>query len=73
MVGCAGSPVCIEHVDVTLTRSKVKVSLLRQCAADSSKLTVDYDSMGPGYSMLEPGLSISLPVGGRVTSKFAKC
>jgi len=63
VVGYASSPICIVHADMILTRSKVKVEvtgfwtsenctllcLSRSSAilAWSSKLIVDYDSMGP--------------------------
>jgi len=43
MVGYAGSPMCVMHVDVNLTRFKVKLAFL----VWSSKLMVDYDSMVP--------------------------
>ena len=62
MVGFAGSPICIVHVDLTLTGSKVKIKVIEllkfqrlyfsrsvssAILAWSSKLMVDYDIMGP--------------------------
>jgi len=57
MVGCGGCPVCIVHDDMTLTRSKVKVTqqlkfLKLHCSRSissailmcSSKLMADYDN-----------------------------
>ena len=64
MVRHAGSPVCIAHADMTLTWSKVKVtdllkfrklhfsaSISSSILACSSKLVVDYDSMGPNLQL----------------------
>jgi len=64
MVGPTGSPTRIVHVDMTLTRSNVKVtgllkfrklhfsrSISSTISACSSKLMVDHDSMGPGLQL----------------------
>jgi len=65
MVGHAGSPTHIVHVDMTLTRSKVKVTALLKfrklqfsrsissaILAWSSKLMVDRDSTGPSLQLI---------------------
>jgi len=84
MVGLAGSPTRTVYVDVTLTRSKVKVmdhlnfrqlpitalstSISSATFAWSSKLMVDVDSMGPG---LQPvGACFSNFVLGKVSLQF---
>ena len=85
MVGHAGSPICIAHADAdprsrsrSLTLSifvnlQFSTSISSAIFLWSSKLMVDYDSMGPVYSYSEPDFGISAPVGGHVTSKFVKC
>ena len=67
MVGPAGSPTCTVYVDVTLTRSKVKVkvtelpklrkvhfsrSISSAISAWSSKLMVGGHSMGSGLELV---------------------
>jgi len=49
MVGYAGSPMCVMHVDVNLTRFKVKLAFL----VWSSKMMVDYDSTGPSLHLFQ--------------------
>jgi len=64
MFGNAGSPICIVHVDMTLTGSKVNVtglvkfqklhfsrSISSATLAWSSKVMVDDDSTGPTGSL----------------------
>jgi len=49
-------------------------SIFANCIlAWSSKLMVDYDSMGLVHSYSKPNVRISPPVGGYMTSKFVKC
>jgi len=85
-VGESGSPVCIVHIDVSLTWSKVKVKVTDlkfrklHCSTSTSSAmhrdhnwrvnTILWDLV---YSFSEPDFLISSPVGGHVTSKFAKC
>ena len=38
MVGCAGSPVCLVHADMTLMQSKVKVMVMVMQAMTISRL-----------------------------------
>jgi len=65
MVGHAGSPTGIVHADVTLTRSKVKVtgllkfrklhfsrSVSSAISAWSSKVIVDHDGTGPSLQLV---------------------
>ena len=69
MVGHDGSPICIAHADMTLTWSKVKVkvidflnfhklhfstSISSVILVCSSKLMVDYYSMGPSLQLFRP-------------------
>jgi len=69
MVGHDGSPICIAHADMTLTWSKVKVkvtdflnfhklhfstSISSAILVCSSKLMVDYYSMGPSLQLFRP-------------------
>jgi len=64
MVRYADSPICVVHADMTLTHSKVKVTELLNfrklhfststssaILVLSSKLMVDYDSMGPSLQV----------------------
>ena len=66
VVGHAGSPTCTVYVDLTLIRSKVKVKVtgllnfrklqfsrsISTILVWSSKLTTDYDSMGPSLQLI---------------------
>jgi len=67
MFGCASSPIYVVHVDMTLTRSKVKVKghgasefqkivhfkvYLLASLPSSSKLMVDYGGMGPSLQLI---------------------
>jgi len=87
MVGHAGSPVCTAHTDVTVTSSKVKVKVpdlltfpkLHFSTSTSSaifalrSLMGNYDSMGPSLQLFGSRFLKFSPLGGHVTSKFAKC
>ena len=87
MVGQASSSMCIAHTDMTLTWSKVKLKVtdllkFRKFHFSTSPplfwrgahnwwvITIVWDLV---YSFSEPDFWISPPVGGHVTSNFAKC
>jgi len=89
MVGHAGSPTDIVYPDMTLTRSKVKVTWLlkfQKCrklhfsksissamSAWRSKAMVDYDSMRPTLQLVRAQFSNFLLRNYHVSSNFAEC
>ena len=87
MVGHAGSPIMRMLIwpwpDPRSRLRSLAFSIFANCTfyvyllrhfAWSSKLMVDYDTMGPSLQLFEARFLISpLPVGGHVTSKFVKC
>ena len=81
-----GSPICNVHTNMTLTSSKVNVKILDlhfpkldYSTSTSSaifalrSLMGNYDSMGPSLQLFGSRFLKFSPLGGHVTSKFAKC